>query len=87
MKSNQIKWVIAGGIGLYLYLKWKEGKDDGQIAGFAINPSTLVDSALPWLNINPMIKPFVSAVAKNFVGSVAGFDKSDAIEVKGRRVR
>jgi len=87
MNSNKIKWVIAGSIGIYLYLKWKEGKDDGQIAGFAINPSTLVDSAMPWLNINPLIKPFVGAVAKKFVGSVAGFEKSDAIEVKARRVR
>lgn len=86
MKSQSLKWVIAGSIGYFLYLKWKEGKDDGNIAGFAINPDILVDSALPWLNVHPMIKPFVSSAAKKFVSNVAGFEKSDAIEVKSRRI-
>lgn len=83
IKSDHIKWVIAGGIGCYFFLKWKEGKDDGRLAGYAVNPSTLIDSAIPWLGINPI----VGHVGKKALEKIIGFDKTNAIDASYRRLK
>ena len=87
MKTTVLKWVIVGSVGYYLYSKYQEGKDDGKLAGFAINPETLVDSAMPWLNLHPAIKPMAGIAAKKFLNTVVGFEKDNAIETTYRRVK
>lgn len=87
MKSDHIKWIIAGSVVAYLFLKFREGKDDGQIAGLDFDTNKIVDSAMPWLNVNPAIKPMASMVAKKALGSIVGFKKNDAIEASFRRTK
>lgn len=87
MKSEHLKWVFVAAAAGYIYYRWREGKDDGKIAGFELNPDVVVDSVMPWLKINPMVKPLAGAAAKSFIRNFGGFDKADAIEVKYKRMR
>lgn len=87
LKSNHVAYIVAGSVVLYFYLKNREGKADGRLSGFKVNPSVLVDSALPWLNINGAIKPIVGAVAKRALAGIVGeaFD-GEVITAKYRRL-
>ena len=87
MRSDHLKWLVAGSVIAYLFFKFKEGKDDGQIAGIDFDTNKIVDSAMPWLNVNPTIKPIASQLAKKALGSIVGFKKDDAINAQFRRVK
>lgn len=86
MTSDKLKWVVAGSVLLYLYIKWKEGNEDGTLAGLNIDSDKVVDSALPWLKINPYVKPIVGGVAKSFLRGVVGVPKHDVLEAEWKRV-
>lgn len=87
LKSNHMAYLVAGSVLLYFYMKNREGKADGKISGFAVNPSVLVDSALPWLNINGAFKPLVGFVAKKALSGMVGesFD-GEVITAKYKRL-
>jgi len=86
VNSDHLKWALVAVAGAYLYLKWREGRDDGQIAGFKINPDLVVDSVMPWLNINPVVKPLVHGASKSFLRNYSGYYKNDAIDAEYKRV-
>lgn len=87
LKSNHIAYIVAGSVILYFFVKNREGKADGKISGFKVNPHVLVDSALPWLNINGMFKPIVGTIAKAALSGMVGeaFD-GETIDAKFRRL-
>jgi hypothetical protein len=86
ISSDHLKWALVIVAGGYIYLKWREGKDDGKIAGFEMNPDLMVDSIMPWLQINPVVKPLVHGATKSFLRNYSGHYKNGAIEAEYKRV-
>jgi hypothetical protein len=87
LKSGHIAYLVAGSVIIYFYLKNREGKADGKISGFKVNPHVLVDSALPWLNINGIYKPIIGTIAKSALSGIVGeaYD-GETIDAKYRRL-
>lgn len=87
IKSQHVAYLVAGSVVLYFFLKNREGKADGKISGFRVNPEVLVDSALPWLKINGVLKPVVGFMAKKALSGMVGEDfQGPVITAKYRRL-
>jgi hypothetical protein len=73
-----------------MYLK--KGTEGGQtlkgkIGPWKVNPATVVDSAIPWLGLNPLTSQIVKSASKSFLEGIIGEDFSDAIDAQYRRVK
>lgn len=69
-KTLQMLRVAAmAAVGLYMYQVWrKQGSLNGVMPNpgdkLAINTDRVVDTVMPWLNINPIHKQMISSMAK-----------------------
>ena len=86
MRSDYLKWVILGSVGAYLVLRSREGQADGKLLGFKANPDQVIDTVMPWVKVNPTIKPMVRNFGRKFLENVIGEDEEDVIDVKYRKL-
>lgn len=85
-KETALKWSLVLGVGYYLYYKASKGDKESNLLGFeASNPEKIMDSVIPWLNVNDKAKPFVHSMGKRFLKNVIDKHKNeDIIDVEYR---
>jgi len=82
MKKEQLfLYAGLGFLGLYLYDK---AKNEPHQDGFTGASEVVVDSLMPLLKVNPMIKPFIAKGAKSLLKN---FENVNVIEAKYKVIK
>ena len=82
MKKDQLLlYAGLGFLGYYLYEKAKNEPNGESLSGTS---EVVVDSLMPLLKVNPIIKPFIATGAKKLLKN---FEKSNVIEAKYKVVK
>ena len=85
-KETILKWSIVLGFGYYLYHKADKGQKESSLLGFeAADSEKVMDSVVPWLKVNPTVKPFIHSMGKRFLENVIE-KHSDTIEAEYKNV-
>jgi hypothetical protein len=71
-KTELWKYLLIGASGIYLYHAFKDKKENGSLSGPQINSNKVVQAAMPFININPMFKPFLAGAAESILKEVTG---------------
>lgn len=90
MNKNLFLIIAIGSFIFYLKKSKQEaGSLRGKIGPYKINPETVVDSALPWLNLSPFTHNLVKMGATQFLKGLVGEDYSDnkSIDADYRRIK
>jgi len=86
-KEDYFKWGIIAGIGVYLYYCSRSGKKEDQLFGYDSPQSDkIMDSVIPWLKVNPRIKPFVKSFGTSFLDKVIEPKQGDFIDAEYREI-
>ena len=90
MNQKHILAIALLGTGAFLVYKEMQKRpvnvpsdiySDGMISG--ISSDTIIDSVLPWIRINPVVKPLVSGLAKQLL---SGLMDENTINAQWERV-
>lgn len=75
---------LYAGLGLIGYYLYDRAKNDPSGEGLSGTSEVVVDSLMPLLKVNPIVRPFISKGAKSLLKN---FEKSNVIEAQYKVIR